>query len=137
MTQPRVVFVCVGNSCRSQMAQGFFNHSAKERGLNLYADSAGTKPEAWVNPVAIEVMTEKGIDISHHTSNGIMPEQTLDYDIVITMGCSYQDVCPANFVGMHADWSIDDPIHQPHEFFREKRDEIEAKVLDLMMYIEH
>lgn len=124
--------MCVGNSCRSQMAQGFFNHHARQRGLTLAAESAGTRPAGYVHPTAMEVMREKGIDISHHTSKGITSEKWLGYDYVITMGCSDKDACPANFKGVTRDWGIEDPFDQPLDAYRRARDLIEQKVLALL-----
>lgn len=129
---PRIIFVCVGNSCRSQMAQGFFNHYAQQRGLPLTAESAGTRPAGYVHPTAIQVMRERGVDISHHTSKGISPAQWLGYNYVITMGCSDKDACPVNFKGVTRDWGIEDPFDQPVEAYRRARDEIERKVLALL-----
>jgi len=129
----KLIFVCVGNSCRSQMAEGFFNHYARERQLELSAESAGTKPAGYVHPRAIAVMAEKGIDISKHRSKGITPQQLLDYDIVITMGCSDKNVCPATFRGDSRDWGIEDPFDQPLEVYRRVRDQIEAKVIALLV----
>lgn len=128
----RIIFVCIGNSCRSQMAQGFFNHHAQQRGLPLTAESAGTRPAGYVHPTAIQVMREKGIDISHHTSKGITPAQWLGYDYVITMGCSDKDACPVNFKGVTRDWGIADPFDQPLEAYCRARDLIERKVLALL-----
>lgn len=128
----RVIFVCVGNSCRSQMAEGFFHHYARERGLGVRAESAGTKPEGYVHPNAITVMAEKGIDISGHRSKGITPQQLLDYDYVITMGCSDKNICPAGFRGDARDWRIEDPFDQALEIYRRVRDEIAQRVLALL-----
>ncbi len=130
--QERVIFVCVGNSCRSQMAEGFFNHQARERGLTIRAASAGTRPAGYVHPKAITVMAEKGIDISGHRSKGITPQELLDYDYVITMGCSDKNICPTTFRGDARDWGIEDPFDQPLEIYRRVRDEIEQKVLALL-----
>ena len=128
----RVIFVCVGNSCRSQMAQGLFNQLARERGLELEADSAGTQPEGYVSQGAIEVMAERGVDISHHTSDRVDPQALVDYDCVITMGCDDRDVCPAIFRGDTRDWAIRDPLGHPLDVFREVRDEIEGRVRELI-----
>ncbi len=136
MLKKRVIFVCVGNSCRSQMAEGFFNYYAKERGLEARAESAGTQPAGYVHPNAIKVMREKGIDTSHQRSKGINPEKLKDFDYVITMGCSAKNVCPAAFHGEARDWGIEDPIGQPIGFYRRVRDEIERKVLELIKEIE-
>lgn len=128
----RVIFVCVGNSCRSQMAQGVFNHLARGRGLELTAGSAGTQPEGHVSPEAIEVMAERGIDISHHTSDRVDPQALVDYDYVITMGCNDRDVCPATFRGDARDWGIRDPKGYSIDVFREVRDDVEGRVRELL-----
>lgn len=128
----RVIFVCVGNSCRSQMAEGFFNHLAPDYGVATRAESAGTAPKGHVDPGAVKVMAEKGIDISQHRSKGITPEQLLAYDYVITMGCSDKDVCPVTFRGDSRDWAIEDPAGQPLETYRRVRDEIEQKGVALL-----
>ncbi|MFB6285302.1 MAG: low molecular weight phosphatase family protein [Candidatus Bipolaricaulia bacterium] len=128
----RVIFVCVGNSCRSQMAQGLFNHLAKERDLARTAHSAGTQPEGQVSPEAIDVMSERGIDISHHTPDRVEPHQLANYDYVITMGCDDRNVCPSTFRGDARDWEIRDPKGQSIDVFRTVRDEIEHRVRELL-----
>jgi len=128
----KLIFVCVGNSCRSQMAEGFARHYAQKMNLNIEIASAGSQPAGYVHPDAIAVMREKGIDISHQRSKGISPKELLNYDYVITMGCSDESICPANFRGDSRDWGIPDPIGRPIEFYKEVRDEIEEKVLELL-----
>lgn len=135
-SRPRVIFVCVGNSCRSQMAEGFFNHLARERGVDLRAESAGTSPEGFVSPEAIDVMAEPAIDISHQTSKGVVPAELLDYDVVITLGCSDRDVCPATFRGDGRDWDIEDPLGESRDVFRRVRDEIKGRVQALLDELE-
>ncbi len=129
---PRVIFVCVGNSCRSQMAQGFLNHLASEHGLHVTVESAGTQPEGLVSPEAIDVMSEQGIDISHHSSDRVEPHHLKNYDYVITMGCDDQNVCPSTFRGDARDWEIRDPKGQPIDTFRDVRDDIEHRVRELL-----
>jgi arsenate reductase len=122
----KVLFICVENSCRSQMAEGF----ARQHGLDAY--SAGVKAGSGVNPDAVVVMTEAGLDISKQFSKaidyGLLPE----YDAVISM-CSVKtsDVCPSTFIGTQANWNIEDPKGQPIEVFRRVRDQIKAKVQEL------
>ncbi len=135
MSKPKplqIIFVCVGNSCRSQMAEGFFNHHARERKMSIRAESAGTKPAGYVHPSAIAAMAEKGIDISKQRSKGITPQQLLHYDIVITMGCSDKNICSATFRGDSHDWGIEDPFDQPLQVYRRVRDQIEKKVVALL-----
>ncbi len=124
---PTVLFVCVENSCRSQMAEGF----ARRHGAGkIAAWSSGSKPSGKVNEAAVALMEEKGVDMSSHRSKGLddLPKQTWDY--VITMGCG--DVCP--FVPSKAkeDWAIPDPKHLPPNEFRKIRDLVESKVKDLV-----
>jgi len=122
-----ILFVCVKNSARSQMAEAFFNKMAKE----AKASSAGTKPAQTVNPIAIMVMKEIGIDISKNKPKLLTFEMLTAADKVITMGCMVGDVCPATIVETE-DWSIEDPCGKPIEKFREVRDIIKKKVERLL-----
>lgn len=131
----KIIFICVGNSCRSQMAEGFARHYAQHMGLDLEIRSAGTRPAGYVHPDAIAVMREKGIDISGQYSKGFAPQELQDYDYVITMGCLEADVCPANYQGISEDWGIPDPIGRGLEFYRNVRDMIEERVLRLLREI--
>ncbi len=128
----KIIFVCVGNSCRSQMAEGFARHYARQRNLNVEIHSAGTHPAGYVHSDAIEVMREKGIDISGQFSKSVAAFDLREFDYVIAMGCLEYDICPANFQGVSEDWGIPDPIGRGLEFYREVRDMIEAKVLRLL-----
>lgn len=114
------------------MAEGFARHYAKKLAIQVEVASAGTRPEGYIHPSAITVMNEKGIDISGQRSKGIKPGETLSYDYVITMGCSDTGVCPANFGGTVRNWGIEDPFGKAIEFYRQARDEIEQKVLQLL-----
>lgn len=122
-----VLFVCVGNACRSQMAEGFFNHlvSGKARAI-----SAGTMPAFRVAPRTVEVMREVGIDISDRKPNRLTPEMVEQADIVITMGCDVEEypVTPKR----SETWDIEDPFGQPIEKFREVRDDIRKRVEELV-----
>jgi len=129
----KIIFVCVGNSCRSQMAEGFAKYVVRKHNLPIDVLSAGTRPSGRVNPVAVEVMRERGIDISSHTSDRVTPERLRGYAAVITMGCSDKEVCPVNFGGITEDWALEDPVGQPIEIYREIRDQIEINVSDLLM----
>lgn len=122
----KVAFVCIGNSCRSQMAEGF----AKEYGsdiLDVY--SAGTDPADQVKANAVQAMKEKNIDISDQYPKllGDIPEEL---DILITMGCGVE--CPVIPCKMREDWGLDDPAGEPIEVFRKTRDIIEKKVKNLI-----
>lgn len=130
----RVLFVCVGNSCRSQMAEGFFNHLAEAKGLAAVSESAGTSPAGSVSSGAIRAMKEEGIDISHHRSKALSREMIDRADVMITMGCG-SEACPANFVGRAEDWEIEDPVGLPIEKFREVRDEIRKKIEKLVAHL--
>ncbi len=122
-----VLFVCVENSCRSQIAQGF----ADTFGTGVIkAMSAGSRPSGQVNPLAVKSMQEIGIDISSHTSKGFndLPHQSFDY--VITLGC--KDKCPFVPADQHIDWNIPDPKGHDDDFFREVRDNIKTRVVRLI-----
>lgn len=119
----RVLFICIENTCRSQMAEGF------ARAMGLEADSAGVKSGAGVHPDAVQVMAEAGIDISSHVSKSIDYEKLPGYDAVISM-CSVRtsDFCPSTFIGTQEHWEIEDPKGQKIDVFRRIRDEIKDKV---------
>ncbi|RMF89097.1 MAG: arsenate reductase ArsC [Methanobacteriota archaeon] len=123
-----VLFVCVGNSARSQMAEGFFNAAAPE---GWQAVSAGTHPASSVSRAAVEVMAEKGIDLSKARPKELTREMVEEADMVISMGCGV-DLCPYNLYDGVVDWGLDDPTGAPVERVREIRDEIERKVRDLL-----
>jgi len=123
-----VLFVCVGNSGRSQMAEAFFNRAA---GGKARAISAGTKPASAVDPKTIEVMREVGIDISGAKPKALTMEMLEQADRVVTMGCGVEGVCPASFVETE-DWQLEDPKGKPLEEVRRIRDEIRAKVMKLL-----
>jgi len=120
----RMLFVCVENSCRSQMAEGFARFYGKER---IEAFSAGSRPSGRVNEMAIE---DAGIDISSHLSKGFDALPHKEFDVVVTMGCG--DECPFVPAKRRIDWQIRDPKGKPVEFFREVRDEISIKVQSLL-----
>jgi arsenate reductase (thioredoxin) len=123
-----VLFVCVGNSGRSQMAEGFFNHLAKGKAR---AASAGTKPASAVDPKTIEVMREVGIDISAARPKALIMEMLDQASRVVTMGCGAEGVCPASFVETE-DWQLEDPKGKPIEDVRRIRDQIKTRVLRLL-----
>ena len=126
----RVLFVCIENSCRSQMAEGF----ARELGQSVIeAYSAGSQPSGTVNPDAVGVMVEVGIDISRYQSKGFQDLPVKTFDWVITMGCG--DACPFVPAKHRLDWSIEDPKGRDLEFFRKVRDAIGRNVKDLVQKI--
>jgi protein-tyrosine-phosphatase len=123
-----VLFVCVGNAGRSQMAEAFFNQAA---GGKAVAISAGTRPASAVDPKAMEVMREVGIDISGNKPKALTMEMLEQADRVVTMGCGVEGVCPASFVDTE-DWQLEDPKGKPIETVRRIRDEIKTRVLRLL-----
>ncbi len=123
----RILFVCVENSNRSQMAEAF----ARLHGENLVeAWSAGSKPSGRVNPKAIAAMAERGIDLTTHRSKSLTEIPAYKWDWVITMGCG--DACPFVRAKNREDWALPDPRNLPPEDFRRIRDEIEHRVLALL-----
>jgi len=125
----RVLFVCVENAGRSQMAEAFANHYGKGK---LFASSAGVMFADKVNPVVVEVMKEKGIDISMNKPKLLTTEMAEDADKIITMGCSVEKFCPAPLLKNVVDWGLEDPKGKPIEKVRQIRDEIEKRVLKLI-----
>lgn len=126
-TPKRILFVCVENSNRSQMAQAF----AKMHGKNqIEAFSAGSKPSGRVNPKAIEAMRELGYDLTQHTSKGLDEFNGTQVEVAVTMGCG--DECPMVLAKQRVDWQIPDPRDMTAEEFRKVRDLIESKVKDLI-----
>lgn len=131
----KLIFVCVENSCRSQIAEGFARYYGKEmflrgKGEAISVHSAGSRPSGIVNPMAVDVMKEKGIDISNQKSKGLDTLPRDNFDFVVTMGCG--DECPTVSARKRIDWQIKDPKGASIEVFREVRDEIEKKVLELL-----
>ena len=124
---PTVLFLCVHNSGRSQMALGFFAHLAGERAI---AWSGGSEPGNEVNPAAIEAMQEKGIDISGEFPKPWTDEIVRAADVVVTMGCG--DACPIFPGKRYVDWVLEDPAGQDVEAVRPIRDEIERRVRALL-----
>lgn len=123
----KVLFVCVENSCRSQIAEAF---ARIHGGDDIEAYSSGSRPSGVVNPKAIETMREIGYDLSAHTSKSLDEIPDVAYDFVATMGCG--DECPFIRAQVREDWQIPDPKHMPPEEFREVRDEIERRVKEML-----
>jgi arsenate reductase (thioredoxin) len=122
-TTPTVLFVCVHNAGRSQMAAGYLRQLAGERVTVL---SAGSAPGGSVNPVAVEAMAEEGIDISEAVPTILTTGAVQESDVVITMGCG--DACPYFPGKRYEDWVLDDPAGQGIEMVRGVRDEIKRRV---------
>ena len=119
----RLLFVCVENSCRSQIAEAF---ARIHGGENVEAFSAGSRPSGVVNPKAIETMREIGYELSTHSSKSLDDIPQVTYDFVATMGCG--DECPFIVAKHREDWQIPDPKNMTPDEFRKVRDEIEKKV---------
>jgi protein-tyrosine-phosphatase len=123
-----ILFICVGNSGRSKMAEGFFNNSLPE---NYYAISAGSKPAREVNPLVVEAMKERGIDISGEKPKAVEEWMYNSAERIILMGCS-EDTCPAPVRQKVEDWQIDDVRGKPIEDIRKVRDDFESKIRALI-----
>jgi protein-tyrosine-phosphatase len=123
----RVLFACVENSNRSQMAEAFARMHGGDR---VEAYSAGSRPSGRVNPEAIEAMRERGYDLSQHHSKSLDDLPKVEFDAAVTMGCG--DACPMVRAKQRIDWQIPDPRNMPPEEFRQVRDLIEAKVKELL-----
>ncbi|MFL1999623.1 arsenate reductase ArsC [Microbacterium sp. A1-JK] len=127
MTTPTVLFVCVHNAGRSQMAAGYLQALAGDR---VDVRSAGSAPKDEINPVAIEAMAEEGIDIAGNAPKVLTVEAVRESDVVITMGCG--DACPIFPGKRYEDWELDDPAGQGIDAVRPIRDEIRARVETLI-----
>lgn len=127
MTRPTVLFVCVHNAGRSQMAAGWLQHLAGDRVEVL---SAGSAPAASINPVAVEAMAEVGIDITAAVPKVLTDEAVQVSDVVVTMGCG--DACPFFPGTRYEDWALEDPAGQGIEAVRPIRDEIRGRVEELI-----
>ena len=125
--KPTVLFVCVHNAGRSQMAAAYLEHLAGDR---VDVRSAGSEPADQINPVAVEVMAEDGIDITQATPKILTTEAVQDSDVVITMGCG--DACPYYPGKRYEDWNLDDPAGQAIDQVRVIRDDIKRRILVLL-----
>lgn len=130
MSQPTVLFICVHNAGRSQMAAGFMKELSGGR-VNVL--SAGSAPKDSINPTAIAAMAEIGIDIAHNQPKVLTTEAVQESDVVITMGCG--DACPFFPGKRYEDWVLQDPAGQGIETVREIRDEIKTRVESLLSEI--
>lgn len=127
MSKPAVLFVCIHNAGRSQMAAGWLRHLA---GDTIEVRSAGSEPANQINPVAVEAMREVGIDITGAVPHILATEDVRHSDVVITMGCG--DACPIFPGKRYEDWELTDPAGQPIEVVREVRDDIRGRVEKLV-----
>ncbi|WP_298860841.1 arsenate reductase ArsC [uncultured Microbacterium sp.] len=121
--KPSVLFVCVHNAGRSQMAAGWLRHLAGDR---IDIRSAGSLPTDQINPVAVEAMNEADVDISAESPKVLTSEAVQESDVVITMGCG--DACPVFPGKRYEDWKLDDPAGQDIEAVRPIRDDIRSRV---------
>ena len=127
--QPDVLFVCVHNAGRSQMAKAFFNAAALSAGSELSAESAGTIPSDHVHPEVLSTMQELGFDLSQERGKLITDEMLQHQPKVITMGCQVDvEACPSLLIDEVVDWGLPDPKGQSVERVREIRDEIKQRV---------
>lgn len=123
----KVLFVCVENSNRSQMAEAF---ARLHGGAEVEAHSAGSKPSGRINPKATRFMGELGVDLTAHRSKSLDEIAGLDFDAVVTMGCG--DSCPWVPARLREDWALSDPRDMDDEGYRAVRDEIGRRVRDLL-----
>ncbi|MBN9632234.1 arsenate reductase ArsC [Leifsonia sp. TF02-11] len=124
---PTVLFVCVHNAGRSQMAAGYLRELS---GGRVEVLSAGSEPKDRINPVAVQVMAEEGIDIANEQPKILTTEAVKESDVVITMGCG--DTCPIFPGKRYEDWDLTDPAGRPVEEVRPIRDEIKQRVQNLL-----
>lgn len=127
----RILFVCVENSNRSQMAEAFARIHGAGR---IEGASAGSRPSGRINPKAIEAMRERGYDLSTHDSKGLADFNGQHFDAAVTMGCG--DECPLVIADRRLEWQIPDPREMPPAEFREVRDLIERKVQELIQSLQ-
>jgi arsenate reductase len=127
MEKKRIVFICVENARRSQMAEGFAE-ALGQRKMEVY--SAGSRPSSSIDPLVIQVMKEKGIDLSSKRPKSLNELPTTEMDYLITMGC--EETCPALVAKKTIEWEIPDPKGKSVDIFREVRDMIEGKVKGLL-----
>jgi arsenate reductase len=127
MSRPSVLFVCVHNAGRSQMAAGWLRHLAGDR---VEVRSAGSVPADQINPMAVRAMREVGIDLTGQTPKILDHESARSSDVIVTMGCG--DACPYFPGKRYEDWQLDDPAGQPIEAVRVIRDEIRTRVERLL-----
>jgi arsenate reductase len=125
--RPTVLFVCVHNAGRSQMAAGYLQHLAGDR---IDVRSAGSQPADRINRVAVEAMAEEGIDLTAGHPKVLTPDAVQAADVVVTMGCG--DECPYFPGKRYEDWVLDDPAGQPLDVVRRVRDEIRERVEQLV-----
>lgn len=136
MSRTTIAFVCVRNAGRSQMATALAKRENSRRNTDIRILTGGTEPADDVHPEVVEVMREKGIDLGEKTPQTIRPKELRSSDLVITMGCSADNVCPTNYVGESRDWDLEDPGGKELDEVRSIRDEIGRRVTILFDELE-
>ena len=126
----KILFVCVENAGRSHMAEAFANKYGKDK---FIVSSAGNKPTDKVNPMVVEALKEKGMDISMSKPKQLTYQMTQDADLIVTMGCNDQGICPGPLFKPTIEWKLEDPKGKPIEKVREIRDDIERCFQKLIM----
>jgi arsenate reductase len=124
----KVAFVCVQNAGRSQMAYAFAERAARERGLDVDLVTGGTDPADAVHDVVVEATAEVDVDLSGRRPREVGPDDLADADVVVTMGCSAEGVCPATWRGDARDWDLADPHGRDVDDVRAIRDEVARRV---------
>ena len=132
-TKKKILFVCVENAGRSQMAEGFFRKYCTG---DYEPVSAGTRHKSQINPVAVDVMKEVGIDIGGQRPKELTEDMMRNSAKIISMGCMDKDFCPTLFVPKVVDWGVEDPKDKPIEKVREIRDEIERRIREVVEQID-
>ena len=125
----KVLFVCVGNSCRSQMAEAFATHIGRGR---VRAWSAGSAPLGRILPLTYDVMKEKGLTLEGHISKGLAEVPMTEMNVIVGMGCEVVCPVPAGFKGRRIEWNIPDPYGGEADSYRSVRDLIERQVTELL-----
>ena len=128
-----ILFVCVENAGRSQMAEGFFRKFAPNQ---FHVSSAGTTPSSQLNPMVIQVMKEVGIDMENQKPKLLSASMIKDSSKTVNMGCMDKESCPSLFVKDVLDWDISDPKEKTLDEVREIRDKIESEVMTLIQSLE-
>lgn len=131
-TMNKILFVCAENAGRSQMAEAFFNHYAKEKNIDWSAESAGTSPTKDVNPDVVKVMSEIGFELSDNRTKIFKNEKAGGYAKIISFGCIVKSALPEDIRSRIEEWHIEDPHGKRLDEIRKIRDEIESRVIELV-----
>ena len=129
MIKTKLIVLCTGNSARSQMAEAFAKKYGKDK---FVVSSAGNRPAEKLNPVVVEAMREVGSDISMKKPKLLTFQMAQEADLIVTMGCNEQGICPGPFFKPTVDWKLEDPKGKPIEEVREIRDDVERRVKKLL-----